>query len=123
MFDDEKLQSMVLKLLDKAGHDPRLTPKILREKAEERLKLPKQGLKDKRETIKEIILHWWCLNKKSDPLMTNDELQLKSLMKLAKALGKGPSWFQELIGAETSFKISYIREKYAIGQFRDCKID
>lgn len=65
---DELLLKTITKLLDKAGKDPRLTPKILREKAEQRMELSKGHLKDKREAIKLIICEWW--KKNMQPLET-----------------------------------------------------
>lgn len=41
MVDDEIIFKQVNKLLDKAGTNPLLTPRILREKTEERLGLQK----------------------------------------------------------------------------------
>lgn len=57
--EDTKLVQMIMKLLNKAGKDPRVTPRILRSKAEERLQLPKDALKPKREYIKKLIARWW----------------------------------------------------------------
>eukprot|EP01038_Epipyxis_sp_PR26KG_P007586 gene7586-10335_t len=59
---DEKLLKVITKLLNKAGRDPRLTPRLLREKAEERLSLEKDALKIKRDAIKEMIITWWKEN-------------------------------------------------------------
>jgi phage-related tail protein len=58
-YTDEQLAQTVTKLLDKAGKDPRLTPRLLREKAEQRLTLTKGELKPQRERIKNIICEWW----------------------------------------------------------------
>jgi ElaB/YqjD/DUF883 family membrane-anchored ribosome-binding protein len=57
--DEQRMLQTITKLLDKAGKDPRLTPRILREKAEQRLELAKGSLKSKREKIKDIIYKWW----------------------------------------------------------------
>jgi hypothetical protein len=46
--NNNDFKSVIFKLLDKAGKDPRLTPRILREKAEQRLSLNKGDLKSKR---------------------------------------------------------------------------
>jgi hypothetical protein len=53
---------MVNKLLDKAGKDPRLTIRLLREKTEQRLDLKKDQLKSSRALIKELICTWWKKN-------------------------------------------------------------
>jgi len=60
--DNESIERMVNKLLDKAGKDPRLTPRLLREKTEQRLDLKKDELKSKRTLIKELICSWWKKN-------------------------------------------------------------
>lgn len=65
-WTDEDVEKTVTKLLDKAGHDPRLTPRILREKAEQRLNLAKGDLKPKRESIKVIICDWWQKRKAAE---------------------------------------------------------
>ena len=38
---DEKVVLLINNLLNKAGRDPRLTPRLLREKAEQKLSFPK----------------------------------------------------------------------------------
>ena len=60
------MQATVTKLLDKAGSDPRLTPRILREKAEQRMNLLKGDLKPNRERIKDIIYEWWRVRKSAE---------------------------------------------------------
>jgi len=60
--DCERIERMVNKLLDKAGNDPRLTPRLLREKTEQRLDLKKDQLKSSRALIKELICSWWKKN-------------------------------------------------------------
>lgn len=60
--DNECIERMVNKLLDKAGKDPRLTPRLLREKTEQRLDLKKDQLKSSRALIKELICSWWKKN-------------------------------------------------------------
>jgi hypothetical protein len=74
MSEEDPLQKTITKLLEKAGHDPRLTPRILREKAEQRMTLEKGGLKAKREKIKDIICAWW--DKKTS---SKDEEENKTL--------------------------------------------
>jgi phage-related tail protein len=63
---DDMLLKTITKLLDKAGKDPRLTPRILREKAEQRMELNKGDLKTKREKIKDIIYDWWKKQKQDE---------------------------------------------------------
>lgn len=69
----------VTKLLDKAGKDPRLTPRILREKAEQRLSLSKGDLKPQREKIKDIIWDWW--EKQKTAQLDREAAILKSVSK------------------------------------------
>ena len=38
---DEKVKTVLINLLNKAGRDPRLTPRLLREKAEQKLNIEK----------------------------------------------------------------------------------
>ena len=59
---EQTLFTNVLKLLNKAGQDPRLTPRILRKKLEERMNLPEGELKSKRELIKTHIFKWFKKN-------------------------------------------------------------
>jgi phage-related tail protein len=63
---EDVLLKTITKLLDKAGKDPRLTPRILREKAEQRMELNKGDLKPKREKIKDIIYDWWKKQKQDE---------------------------------------------------------
>jgi hypothetical protein len=43
--DFEKVKALISKLLDKAGNDPRVTPRVLRGKVEERMNLEPSALK------------------------------------------------------------------------------
>ena len=67
--DMDEVKIIVLKLLDKAGTDPRLTPRILRNKTEDKLKLERGDLNPKREYIKKLIYKWW----KANGFSTNSE--------------------------------------------------
>ena len=53
------VKQMIVKLLEKANHHPELTPRILRTKIEEKLKLTKDSLKPKRDYIKKVAIEWW----------------------------------------------------------------
>ncbi len=72
---------LVVKLLDKAGKDPRLTIRILREKAESRLQLKKGSLKPLRPKIKDCVVKWW--------MVQEEEARhcLKMMVRLSKASG------------------------------------
>ena len=50
-YDEKVMRSIILKLLDKAGTDKRLTLRILRNKTEEKMKLQKGILKEKRDFL------------------------------------------------------------------------
>jgi hypothetical protein len=89
----DELREIVMKLLDRAGKDPRLTARLLREKAEEKLKLKRDSLKDRRSEIKDMIEAWWRKNVVKED--ADEELTiLKRLVKYAKAVGKGPTFFK-----------------------------
>lgn len=77
----EEVRKVVDKLLEKAGKDPRLTPKILRLKAESKMQLPAGSLKKFRNDIKDIIWQWW----EDDQLHT-----LQQLVLLTRALQLNP---------------------------------
>ena len=61
-IDQAQVKIIVLKLLDKAGNDPRLTPRILRNKVEDKMNIERGGLKVKRDYIKTLIYKWWKVN-------------------------------------------------------------
>lgn len=61
-YDEKIMRSIILKLLDKAGTDKRLTLRILRNKTEEKMKLQKGILKVKRDMIKSLTYKWWKVN-------------------------------------------------------------
>ena len=119
-IDDSNLRQTVNKLMDKAGKDQRLTPRLLREKAEQKMKLPKGALKCKRTKIKVMIIDWWDKNvepvptatsKTADGVEVDPELViLRSLAKYAKAVGKGPAYFKELTGS-TVEKAKVLRKR------------
>ena len=61
-YDEKVMKGIILKLLDKAGTDRRLTLRILRNKTEDKLKLDRGTLKEKRELIKTLTYKWWKVN-------------------------------------------------------------
>ena len=61
-LDNQSLKLQAIRLLDKAGRDPRLTPRILREKCEDKLQLPRYALKPKRSMLKKLIIKWLIQN-------------------------------------------------------------
>ncbi len=116
------LAGCLVKLLDKAGHDPRLTPRLLREKAEDRLSMKRHSLKPKREWIKKIIVRWWIQNidnkaekekgsngvKKED--VTDEDKSVRQYNKLAQAVGHS-ALLKDLGSLSHSAKISTLRSK------------
>ena len=103
MSSSEK--AMILKLLEKAGSDPRLTPRLLREKAEQRLQLDKGSLKSKRNLIKDWIVEWYRQKK---------IVELKALVKLAKASGLAPQIFKGLSELTDEDKVVALRKRLVI---------
>jgi hypothetical protein len=115
-IDDGKLKDMIMKLLDRAGKNPRLTPRLLRSKAEERLRLEKDSLKSKRNSIKKFIEIWWNSNMKttetkSETVLSAEDITLQSLNKLAKAIGKGAQFFKQISEKPLAEKIKILRKK------------
>ena len=115
------LAACLVKLLDKAGHDPRLTPRILREKAEDRLSMKRHSLKPKREWIKKVIVRWWIQNidkaekdkgsngaKKEE--VTEEDKAMRQYNKLAQAVGQS-ELLKDLGNLSRSAKISNLRSK------------
>ena len=87
---NDEIKEQIMKLLHKAGTDPRVTPRLLREKAEQKLKLDKNALKGKRPVIKDWIMEWWMERQSK---LGED---LKLLVKLSKAAGYAPGIFQDI---------------------------
>lgn len=83
--DYDKLLAVMTKLLDKAGRDPRVTPRLLREHAEKRMSLEKGELKPMREKLKTVIVEWWYKQKGLD--QDKQKEALHSLTKLARSVG------------------------------------
>ncbi len=86
----DSLSEVVMKLLNKAGTDPRVTPRMLREKAEDRLKLSRGTLKPMRNDIKDMVMEWH--NQRMEQV-SND---IKLLVKLAKAAGCSPNLYSDI---------------------------
>jgi hypothetical protein len=102
----DNLETTIIKLLDKAGRDPRCSLKLLRDKAEKRMALPLNSLKPKREEIKQIIMKWWEKEELKDKQFHHHKLAL--LVKLAKAGGFAPGIFKgvkELSSDEQRVKV------------------
>lgn len=90
--DENSLEVVITRLLDKAGRDPRCTLKLLRDKAEKRMSLSVGALKPKREEIKTIIMSWWEKEEVKDKQLHRNKLTL--LVNLAKAAGLAPGIFK-----------------------------
>ena len=89
--DCERIERMVNKLLDKAGNDPRLTPRLLREKTEQRLDLKKDQLKSSRALIKELICSWWKNNNNESNNNCGDGVDSKIAKNGSRGLNNGGS--------------------------------
>jgi hypothetical protein len=61
-IDQKELKDIVMKLLEKKGDDPRLTPKLLREKTEQKMHLEKDALFKMKSQIMGMIESWWKLS-------------------------------------------------------------
>jgi DNA replicative helicase MCM subunit Mcm2 (Cdc46/Mcm family) len=126
-IDEEELFSHIVKLLNKAGLDPRLTPRVLRKKLEERMKVSEGVLKPSRELIKKNILKWYKKNCEEDYKKVVESVQpkkativekevnieektLSQIGKLAKAVGKS-SLFTAVKDADVKTKIKTVSEK------------
>lgn len=81
--DDQTVKVQAIRLLDKAGKDPRLTLRILREKCEDRLKLSRYALTPRRDMLKKLTMKWLAQN----PELTAeiDKEMYKSIAKTAAA--------------------------------------
>lgn len=140
-YDEKVMRTIILKLLDKAGTDKRLTLRILRNKTEEKMKLQKGILKEKREMIKSLTYKWWKVNQTNSnntatesakpTTTTSDNIksssstsdsktvkttseEWKQLATLAKAVGKGifiKTMDEHLSEKEKSLKL---RKKYVL---------
>ena len=129
-IDDMQLKAVVNRLMDKAGTDPRLTPRLLREKAETKMKLPEGALKHKRPRIKIFIVDWWSKNvapvpsapkvsKRASadddddaaPAVDPDLTLLRNIAKYAKAVGKGNSFFKDLPNTTHKEKAKVLRKR------------
>lgn len=84
---EDDIRRVVTNLLDKAGRDPRLTPKILRLKTESKLQVETGGLLKHRNVIKDIIWNWW-----EDTQTRN----LQQLVQISKDCGLAPGIFKGL---------------------------
>ena len=126
-IDEAELFNQIVKLLNKAGQDPRLTPRVLRKKLEERMKVSDGALKSSRELIKKNMLKWYKKNcedeykkvvesvqPKKSPIVEKEvsieEKTLSQIGKLAKAVGKS-SLFAAVKDADVKTKIRTVSEK------------
>ena len=134
-----RITGCINKLLDKAGKDPRLTIRLLREKAEERLKMTKDELKPKRQLIKKLVIQWWT-QKQKEAISVNvpsssssssasiastaaksssigtkspDEICLQQLNRLAKAVGMMQTVNKMYADFNITDKIAGIRKRFA----------
>lgn len=113
--DRTAVKEMIFKLLDKAGKDPRLTPRILREKAEQRLNMKRGELRPARRQIKTLIFDWWDQQQKGQSQDEKDQAEkdrLKLFVRLARLSGHTPAIFMGLSDTNSNHKkIQLIRER------------
>lgn len=79
-----------MKLLEKAGTDERLTPRLLREKTAQKMKLAPEDLKKMKTEIMKLIIQWW------DNAHPDSRTIVSRLSILARAVGKGPNFFKDI---------------------------
>ena len=104
------LKAQTIKLLEKSGRHPQLTPRILRTKLEQKLGLAAKALRKQREYIKDVAIVWW-LDAASEGETSEESLALQRLSKLAKAANKGPAIFKAIANMSTDDKINYLRKR------------
>ena len=85
MSEELKRKHCCFKLLNKAGRDIRVTPKLLREKMEQRLAMQPGDLKHLRDTIKDWIIEWHLADVKRTRELQQETLS--SLTRFAKTVG------------------------------------
>mmetsp|Transcript_34598 Transcript_34598/g.32964 ORF Transcript_34598/g.32964 Transcript_34598/m.32964 type:complete len:205 (+) Transcript_34598:87-701(+) len=121
-IDQKELKDIVMKLLEKKGDDPRLTPRLLREKTEQKMHLEKDALFKMKSQIMGMIESWWksshpssgnSKTPKNDKPSTTDQDPLISLRNYARAVGLTQNFFKEQIYLDKSNKdkASLIRKR------------
>jgi len=73
VIDTQVFDQTIMKLLGKAGLDPRCTPNILRAKAEQKMKLEKDTLVPYRVRMKKLIVKWWKENQSGSGNATREK--------------------------------------------------
>lgn len=120
--DMKELEAIVVKLLEKKGMDPRLTPRLLREKTEQKMHLEADALFKMKSQIMVIIESWWKSthpsagnNKtsKNEKPLNGDEDALLSLRNFARAVGITMSFFKEqsYVDKSSKDKANFIRKR------------
>lgn len=111
MSSEEQLNFTISKILEESYPcSLDLTTRLLREKAEDELKLERAALKDKRDYIKTIILAWW---KEKNTVNGGDEQQtiFKQFSKLLGVVGLGSTFIKSLNNLTISDKIAAAKHK------------
>ena len=94
-----EVEAIVKKLLDKAGTDDRLTPRLLRQKVEQKMKIEPDSLLPLKTEILEMISDWWDKNFPEKVVSGGQQptsSSINNLSKFARAVGKGPAFFKTL---------------------------
>lgn len=106
----DELKKVIFKLLDKVGvEDPRLTPRKLREKAEERLYGKSEcfgKLKAQRDVIKDLVMKW------VEEQRAKEVETLRALLAVNKAASFGPSMLKNLSETSRTERIVELRKRY-----------
>lgn len=116
-IDIEQLQVTVTKLLDKAGTDVRLTPRLLREKVEQRMKLEPDTLRPLKPKIMTMIVDWWKENHRIvveiEPAIkrTPEPTELESLRNYVRAIEKSSHFFRNLKSLSDADQADNIRKR------------
>lgn len=115
--EKELIKATIIRLLEKANRHPELTPRILRTKIEQKLKLREGTLSSKKYYIKKVALTWWMSeDHASSSVSRKDEavepsLAMKRLTKLANVAGKVPQALKGLSGLSEEDKITTLRQR------------
>jgi hypothetical protein len=116
--EKELIKATIIRLLEKANRHPELTPRILRTKIEQKLKLADGTLNSKKYYIKKVALAWWTGEeqlsgaKKEEQLHVSEpSLAMKRLTKLANVAGKIPQALKGLSNLSDEEKVTTLRQR------------
>lgn len=115
---EDEIKKITWALLQKAGHNPKLTPRLLRQQLEKQMKVQSGSFDKYRKLIKSVIFVWWDQSQDDLGLNSNKQVDdknaafaLQMLTQLAKAAGKMPGVMKNL-PEEPHDRIKALREKF-----------